>query len=131
MDLRSRLRLLADALPEGGSVAFTRADLVAMLSASGEVGEAANSGELAGTADRTLEQVAAEVKRSASTVRGWCASGALTGAYKLNGRDWRIPAGALRSYLDAQASGEKRSEPQIRTGRAPDLGSWRKHRKVS
>ena len=122
MNLADRLRLM----PPGSLVP---AEWV-LAELEGESGIAANTGEAANRADLTLEQASEQVKRSVSTVRGWCASGAVAGAYKLNGRDWRIPPAALRNYLDAQASGAKANGPRTRAGRAPDVGGWRKLRKA-
>ena len=37
-----------------------------------------------------------------STVRTWANSGKLEGAFRLNGRDWRVPASTLKKYLAGQ-----------------------------
>ena len=52
--------------------------------------------------DRTVEEVAEEMRKAPSTVRGWLLSGDLRG-YKFH-REWRIPRSALRDYLTAQAA---------------------------
>ena len=127
MDLRARLQVLADTLPESGSVTFTRADLLVML--GGENGIATNSDERATGGDLTLEEAAAQVKRAVSTVRGWCASGVIAGIYKLNGRDWRIPPAALRAFLDGQGRGT-RIGSKARNGKAPTISNWRNLRKT-
>jgi excisionase family DNA binding protein len=73
--------------------------------------------------DMTIPDVGrGETRRAPSTVRTWLASGALEG-YKLNGRDWRIPRGALRAYLDRQAPTRRRA--RVLEG-AGDLGAWRR-----
>ncbi len=54
-----------------------------------------------GPVDLTLEQIAEKTGKAVSTVRGWCASGELR-AYKLHGKQWRVPASALREFFDAQ-----------------------------
>ena len=51
--------------------------------------------------DLTLQQVAEKVGRASSTVRGWCASGELR-AYRLNGREWRVPLAALTEFFERQ-----------------------------
>lgn len=51
--------------------------------------------------DLTLEEVAEQVGRAVSTVRGWCASGELRG-YRLNGREWRVPASAVAEYFETR-----------------------------
>ena len=52
-------------------------------------------------ADLTLEQVAEQVGRAVSTVRGWCASGSMRG-YRLNGREWRVPVAAVAEFFEQQ-----------------------------
>jgi excisionase family DNA binding protein len=96
MDPLDRLRALAAALPsDTSSVTLTRADLVALL---GERGAAPADGP---PRDLTVEEVAGEVHRADSTIRGWLLRGDLRG-YKLNGRDWRVPRSALRSTSPAR-----------------------------
>ena len=51
--------------------------------------------------DLTLADISEKTGKAVSTVRGWCASGELR-AYKLNGKEWRIPASALREFFDEQ-----------------------------
>jgi hypothetical protein len=52
--------------------------------------------------DLTLEEVADQVHRAPSTVRGWLNAGLVAGAYKLRGRDWRVPPSALAMFLRQQ-----------------------------
>ena len=119
MTLRERLLQLASALPSDRSaITITRADLESLL--EGETGETA----ITAAQDLTVEEVAEEMRRAPSTVRGWLNSKALRG-YKLNNRDWRIPRTALRDYLDAQATQE--DEPARRVGKV-DITAWRKVR---
>ena len=72
--------------------------------------------------DMTLEQVANEVGRATSTVRTWCNSNRIAGAYRLNGRDWRIPQASLRKFLDEQGRGATQNEIQNGEG---EWDSWR------
>ena len=74
-----------------------------------------------GLADLSCDVVAKQLGRKPGTIRGWCARGEIEGAYRLNDREWRIPAASLRAYLDKAA---ERKDP--RNGAAPDLGSWRR-----
>src|SRR2546425_1057650 len=71
-------------------------------------------------ADLTVAEVATRFHRAASTVREWCEHGRFEGAYKLNGRDWRIPLAAVDAFLAKQR------------GEHPDaqLGAWRAVRRV-
>jgi len=117
--LQDRIRALVEALPSANSaVTLTRADLKELLQAT-ESGTPSrrNRGDL------TVEDVAEEVGRAPSTVRGWLIAGALRG-YKLNGRDWRVPRSALREYLRSQ--GAERPEPS--QGDDVDIGEWRRVR---
>ncbi len=119
MTLQDRLRQLASALPsDDAAVSFTRADLLALLEEDGTPATC--------TRDLTVEEVAEEVGRKPSTVRGWLIAGALRGSYKLNGRDWRIRRSALREYLTAQT---ETNNPPSEAGEV-DIAAWRKVRGV-
>ena len=72
--------------------------------------------------DLSCAQAAEALGRKPGTVRGWCARGEIPGAYRLNGREWRVPRAGLRAYLDGAASRER--EP-VDPG-SVDLGSWRR-----
>ena len=76
--------------------------------------------------DLTLDQVAEKVGRAVSTVRGWANSGELEGAYRLRGREWKIPAVTLQRFLEGERSGEGKS--LVRARGPVNLSSWRKHR---
>jgi excisionase family DNA binding protein len=122
MEIAARLRALADALPPHGSVTFSRDDLEAM------VGECAPvRAEPEPIAGLTVPALAAELGRSDSTVRGWLAAGEFPNAYKLQGKEWRIPQSDVHAFIESQRS------PRIEESAAPlpygddDLGSWRKH----
>lgn len=75
-------------------------------------------------ADLTCAEAAAELGRRPSTVRTWCASGRIPGAYRLHGREWRIPRAGLRAYLDAQSAGRSRPASARHEERV-DLSRWR------
>lgn len=84
------------------------------------------TGPASGPADLTVAQVAARYDRHPSTVRGWCESGVLRGAYRLRGREWRVPAETLAAFEQAER-GARRPDVQHSGRRTPvDLGSWRK-----
>jgi excisionase family DNA binding protein len=76
----------------------------------------------------TLEEVAEVVGRAVSTVRSWCNARRIEGAFRLNGRDWRVPESALKKYLEGQARDGVTVEA-VGPGASADLGSWRKMRK--
>jgi excisionase family DNA binding protein len=69
----------------------------------------------AAPAEFTVAELAARFHRSPSTVRDWCEHHRFDGAYKLNGRDWRIPRAAVDAFL-----AEQRGENPV-----TQLGDWR------
>jgi excisionase family DNA binding protein len=109
MSVGDRLRELAERLPPGGSLTLTREGLLD-LAADGSQTE-----QRAARAEFTVAELAARFHRSPSTVRDWCEHARFEGAYKLNGRDWRIPQAAVDTFL-AEQRGENPISP---------LGAWR------
>ena len=110
MSLADRLRELAERLPPGGSLMLTREGLLDLAAMNG--GQADHA---AAPAEFTVAELATRFHRSASTVRGWCERDRFDGAYKLNGRDWRIPKTAVDAFL-----AEQRGESPV-----TQLGAWR------
>lgn len=53
-------------------------------------------------ADLTIPGLALLFGKRPSTVRGWVERGDFPGAYKLHGREWRVPASAIQAFQDAQ-----------------------------
>jgi excisionase family DNA binding protein len=114
VNVSERIRQLMAALPsDGAAVVLTRRDLAALVEDS--------PSPPAHTRDLSVEDVAEEVGRAPSTVRGWLIAGELQG-YKLNRRDWRVTRKSLREYLEAQA---QPPDPEP-SGEAVDIGAWRK-----
>lgn len=113
MTLEERLRQLASALPSDTcAVTLTRADLVALLEDdSRETG-------VGSTRDLTVEEVAHETRRAASTIRGWLGRGELDG-YLLNGRAWRVPRASLREYLESKTTRSSETPGEV------DITAWR------
>ena len=74
--------------------------------------------------DLTVEEVAEEMRKAPSTVRGWLISRDLRG-YKLNNREWRVPPSALRDYLMRQAETGHRATDTAEV----DIGAWRSVRR--
>jgi len=109
MSLADRLRALAERLPPGGSLTLTKDGLLNLAASDG-----GQADQAAVPADFTVAELAARFHRSASTVRDWCEHGRFEGAYKLNGRDWRIPQATVDTFL-----GEQRSK-----GPVAQLGAW-------
>ncbi len=115
MSLHHRLRELAERLPPGGSLTLTRDGLLELAAADEGQSEQPDA-----RADFTIAELVERFRRSASTIRGWCEHGSFEGAYKLNGRDWRIPSAGVDAYLTKQ-----RGEHTV-----AELGAWRAVRKV-
>lgn len=115
MILANRLRELAERLPRGGFLTLTRDGLLELAAADG-----GQDDQPLTPADLTIAELAARFHRSASTIRGWCEHGTFEGAYKLNGRDWRIPQAGVDAFLRKQ-----RVEPPV-----AQLGAWRAVRGV-
>lgn len=74
-----------------------------------------------------VEDLAEKFDRTPGTVRTWCREGRLEGAFRVRGREWRIPASAVEVFQKEQMTDDGRVEP---LGRGPeaDLGAWRKER---
>src|SRR3989442_2660617 len=105
------LRELVARMPPGSSVTLSRDALLEAVGAPDAPGM---------PADLNVAELGARLRRSHSTVRGWCEKGRFAGAFKLEGRDWRIPPAAVESFLEAQRRGR---------GDHPELGDWRKARR--
>jgi len=110
--LADRLREVAERLPPGASVTLTRDGLLELAAVAGGRLE-----ETAPQADFTVGELALRFDRSPSTIRDWCEQGHFEGAYKLNGRDWRIPEAAVDAFVARQR--RQPQEPLVR------LSAWR------
>ena len=115
-----RLRLLRDTLPAHGSITLNREALSELL------GEAQpEQSAPAPTADLTVEEVGAELRRSPSRVRDFIRAGELR-AYKF-GKEYRVTRAALDAFVEAQRAG--RSDRST-AGERVNLGRWRTIRNV-
>ncbi len=88
-----------------------------------ETGDAQESG----ITDLTVEEVAARYSRTPAAIRAWCRDGWLPGAYRLQGREGRIPATALQELRRGHGP-EPRPRPTPSRRRPADLGAWRTER---
>ena len=138
MPLRARIAALVAAAPAGATVPVAwLAELLALDAAEangGDAGHARHGGSAADvTVDLTVPQLAERFERGESTIRGWLAAGAFPGAYRLHGREWRIPAAAVEAMQRAAAAEAERGDGADAAGQdqrasaTPDLGEWRKH----
>jgi hypothetical protein len=77
-------------------------------------------------ADLTVADLCTRFGRKPSAVRAWLERGDFPGAYKLKGRDWRVPPAAVELFEAAQ-----RGTAPGGTGESgKDLGAWRRLRRV-
>lgn len=120
MTLRQRLRSIIEHLPAGAAVTLPADTLRVWL--DDEPSGAVSADSDRALVDLTVAAAAGMLGRGASTIRWWCASGLLAGAYRLNGREWRIPRDALRAL--ATASRIPRASAPARGG-SLKLGAWR------
>jgi excisionase family DNA binding protein len=117
VSLAKRLRELAEHLPSGCSLTITRDALLGLASA-----ESCGSEHAVAPPDLTVAELGGRFHRSRSTIRDWCEHGRFEGAYKLNGRDWRIPQAAVDVFLARQR--RQPQEPLVR------LSAWRATRRA-
>jgi len=120
MSLRSDLEAIINGMPPGSSVSLPVDWLCGLLSEAMAAGNEPD--ELL-----TLEQVAERVGRATSTLRTWCNTGKLEGAFRLNGRDWRVPSTGLQKFIEGQKNSPKTKNGGGR-GKVEDLSSWRRSR---
>jgi excisionase family DNA binding protein len=118
MGITAQLKAIVDGMPPGSSVSLPVDWLRALLAEAEREGEAPEE-------YLTLAQVAERVGRAESTVRTWCNRGQLEGAFRLNGRDWRVPSGALSKWLSRQQEGDGDKKG---IGGHVDLSAWRRLR---
>ncbi len=117
MTVEDLLRL-HEAMPPGSSISLSREAVGGLLDA---LGSPEPSGPM--PRDLSLKEVADRVGRAESTVKGWCSRGELSGAYKLNGRDWRVPLSGLDAFLRTQGSRQATTSQGLSGG--TDLSAWR------
>lgn len=115
-----RLRELVDALPEGASVTLQRRTILSWLEESES--SAREDGDR--ISDLTVQEVAEELARSPSCIRGWLSDGTLQG-YKLKGREWRVSRDSLREFLAGQRRTDDQSDSRVPARRSGSLSDWR------
>ena len=99
-----RLRQAAELAPPGTSLTLTRE---ALLEALGGVDRPVGP-------DLSVGELSAYFHRAPSTVRAWLEGGRFPGAFKLNGRDWRVPPAALEAFRAGQHTGLKAWRNQLK-----------------
>ena len=125
MNLRATLAALVEAAPPDATVPVRW--LGELLAAEGQTPQIVQPG--GDVVDLTVKEVAARFGRRESTIRGWLARGDLEGAYRLHGREWRIPVSSIDRLQRAQRELRVSRPSQGRAERSPDIGGWRRHLK--
>lgn len=126
--LARRLSQLIDGVPKGGAVTLPREAVARWLEEVGESDAPETNGRRPDVADLTVEELAEELDRAESTVRGWLNAGEVDGAYKLHGQ-WRVPRDAWRAHLDSLAASENGKDgTTVRSRPSAGLGDWRGER---
>ena len=95
-----RLRDALTAMPPGTLV--PRDWLVEQLANGAGRQSDSDSPATPGVADVTIAGLARLFGKRPSTVRAWVERGDFPGAYKLNGREWRIPPSGVEAFRDSQ-----------------------------
>ena len=72
--------------------------------------------------DLTIRGLAQLFGKQASTVRAWVERGDFPGAYKLHGKEWRVPASAVEAFQDRQ---RHRKSPSRGAETESRLSAWR------
>ncbi len=112
-----RLRATLSVMPPGSLV--PRDWLVEQLADSSGRHTDSDSPASAAPTDLTIAGLAQLFGKRPSTVRGWVERGDFPGAYKLHGKEWRVPASAVEAFQNRQ----RRAESDTR------LSAWRKVRR--
>jgi excisionase family DNA binding protein len=102
---RDALLRLAQALPESTAVPVPRAWLLELLAGVPSPQQAPGAIEI----DLTPEEAGSALQRSPVTIRAYCAAGLLPGAYRMRGRQWRIPRTALEAFQAAERRANRRT----------------------
>lgn len=125
MRLIDRLRQIVDPLPSDASVTLTAVCLRGWLEEENAAPAYRASEEL------TVDELADELHRGRSTIRAWLSEeGNFPNAYRLRGREWRIPRSDVTAFLARQrprATTEEDEGLPAPAEQPADLGAWRRH----
>ncbi len=75
--------------------------------------------------DLRIRDLAKLFEKQPSTVRAWVERGDFPGAYKLYGKEWRVPPAALDAFQRAQRARTATPQAEARIG----LAAWRSARR--
>jgi len=63
--------------------------------------------------DMTIRDLAQLFGKQPSTVRGWVERGDFPGAYKLHGKEWRVPVSGVEAFQNGQRRRTAKSEARL------------------
>ncbi len=63
--------------------------------------------------DLSIRELARLFGKQPSTVRAWVERGDLPGAYKLHGKEWRVPVSAVEAFQNGQRRRTAKSEARL------------------
>ncbi len=75
--------------------------------------------------DLTVDNLATLFGKRPSTVRAWIERGDFPGAYKLHGKEWRVPPSALDAFQQTQRAWSAKPQAGVKV----DLSAWRATRR--
>jgi helix-turn-helix protein len=74
--------------------------------------------------DLTIRDLAQLFRKQPSTVRAWVERGDFPGAYKLHGKEWRVPVSSIEAFQSRQRGATSDTRLSAwRSVRRPDAGS--------
>ena len=109
------LRAALTAMPPGTLV--PRDWVLEQLSDGSPGVSAAETPALPTHVDLTIRGLAQLFGKQPSTVRAWVERGDFPGAYKLQGKEWRVPVSAVEAFQDRQR-GRAKSQPRLSAWRS-------------
>lgn len=121
--LLDQLRAMAEAVPAGGAVTLPRDWLLTELDGAGN----APAASLA--VDLTVLDLASLFGKRPSTVRAWLEAERFPGAYKLNGKQWRVPRSAVEAFQAREREGQGQQPPPSPPRGRGSLSDYRKVRR--
>lgn len=132
--VEARLAALVEAAPDEATVPVGWIRRLLAEQGSGGTADPAESrrSRAEPAVDLTVTQVADLFARGHSTVRGWLTEGRFANAYRLHGREWRIPRSDVEAMQQAErdrfrAAGSRAGGSQAGPAEATDLSAWRNH----
>lgn len=124
MSLSDAIRALVTAAPEDATVPVRW--LAEQLAKHSDGAEAPT--RTATSVDLTVKEVALRLERKPSTVRAWCDTGILPGAYRLRGREWRVPEAAIEAMQRAESRRHAHGVTALPVKKGnTETSQWRQH----